>query len=105
MCKFPGHAYIHSIFDIFFAKAHIYKVQTLNLRNVKFEQNCSYIGGVDISLVGVYIGIFKLVEDSDFWSLWLNLFDEITVDVNHICRIYGMNKPPQSDQGSKGGVL
>ena len=58
------HPYIQ--FDKFFAKAHISKVQTLNLRNIKFEQNCSYIGGVDISLVDIYIGIFKLVEDSDF---------------------------------------
>ena len=30
-----------------------------------FEQNCSFIGGVDTSLVAIYIDIFKLVEDSN----------------------------------------
>ena len=34
-----------------------------------FEQNCSHIGGVDTSLVAIYIGIFKLVEDSNLQLL------------------------------------
>ena len=50
---------------MFFTKFKISKVQTLNFRNLKFEKNCSYIGGVDTSLVAIYIGIFKLVGYSD----------------------------------------
>ena len=46
MWKFPGHASSHSTFNIFL-KFYISKVQTLKFRNLKFEQNCSYIGGVD----------------------------------------------------------
>ena len=45
--KFPGHASSYSIFNNVFTKFHISKVQTLNLINLKFEQNCYYIGGVD----------------------------------------------------------
>ena len=36
---------------------------------MKFEQNFYYFGGVDTSLVAIYIGIFKLVEDFDLLSL------------------------------------
>ena len=63
--KFPGHEFSHSIFNTFSTNFHIFKVQTLKFRNIKFEKNCSYIGGVYTSLVAIYIGIFKLVEYSD----------------------------------------
>ena len=44
--KFPGHASSHSFFIDFFTKFQISTVQTLNIRNLKFEKNCPYIGGV-----------------------------------------------------------
>ena len=46
MCKFPGHASNHSFFITFFTKFQIFKVRTINIRNLKFENNCSYIGEV-----------------------------------------------------------
>ena len=50
---------------MFFTKFKISKVQTLNFRNMNFEKKCSHVGGVDTSLVDIYIGIFKLVGDSN----------------------------------------
>ena len=47
VCKFPGHASSHSIFIIIFTVINISKVQTLKFRTLKFDQNCSYIGGLD----------------------------------------------------------
>ena len=47
VCKFLGHASSHSIFDTFPTKFQISKFQTLNLSNLKFDQNCSHDGGVD----------------------------------------------------------
>ena len=44
---FTGHATGHSMFNTFLTKFHFSKIQTLKFRNMKFEKNCSYIGGVD----------------------------------------------------------
>ena len=46
VCKSPGHASIHPYYN-FLLKFQISKVHTLNFRNMKFEPNCFYIGGVD----------------------------------------------------------
>ena len=49
MYKSPGHAYrVIKKFNTFFTKFNISKVQTLNFRNMKFDKNCSHIGGVNM---------------------------------------------------------
>ena len=47
-------------FLILFTKFHISKVQTLKFRNLKFEQICSYIGGVDTYTLKIGIIPFNL---------------------------------------------
>ena len=47
VCKFPGRAYLVIQLLLFFSKSRIAKVQTLHFRNLNFEQNCYFNGGID----------------------------------------------------------
>ena len=49
VCKFTGIVPSHSIFNVILLKLQITEVHTLNYCYLKFEQNCSHIGGVDTS--------------------------------------------------------
>ena len=65
--KVTGHASSNPIL-YFFTKFQIYKLQTLNIRNMIFEKNGSYIGEVDMySLKSVPI-IFKITVS--IYRLW-----------------------------------
>ena len=69
VCKFNSLTWSHSVFDIFLLKFHISKVQTLNFRNLKFEQNCSYIGGVNTRPLKIVAILFNLTVPWDWFSL------------------------------------
>ena len=50
ICHFIIRLFTHTVYTSF-AKFQITKVQTLNFTNLRFEQNCLYIAGVDIYLL------------------------------------------------------
>ena len=75
--KLPGHPFIHSIFNTLFAKFQISKVQTLNFRNMKFEQNASCVGGVYTYPLQSVVILFNLavnIDDSAGWCNWVDVF-------------------------------